>query len=140
MATVGTVMRAPLVRRVVYSVGSLVASVISALLLFGDGWLAVPTAVFGVVLLAAVVRVWFLRVEIHPDELVLVNWFRTVRVPWSAVEEFRHDHRSISVRLTDGAEFPMTAFTYYSDQVLPGRGRKLRSVRDHLEAARKAHQ
>ncbi|MFV2084102.1 hypothetical protein [Micromonospora sp. LOL_021] len=48
----------------------------------GDGWTR-PAAVLGAtVTLAAATRSVFLRVDVHSDHVVLVNWLQTVRLPW----------------------------------------------------------
>lgn len=77
----------------------------------GGGWLGLPILAGGAGV-ALAVRCWTLRVEIGPAQLLLVNWFRTVRLPWGEVVACGHDDTGIWVRRTDGTEVRASAFEH----------------------------
>jgi Bacterial PH domain len=139
MATVPTVMRAPMMRRVFHAVISLLGSIGAAFWIIPVSWTTVSATPATIGFLFVAVRLWFLRVEAHPRDLVLVNWIRTVRVPWRAVDGFRHDDRGIWVRRTDGADVRMSAFDHFWEGPGPWRKRAMRSVEAQLENAWKTH-
>lgn len=55
-----------------------------------------------------------LRIEVRPDGLVLVNWVRTVRVPWPEIARIGHDDDGLWVRRRDGTEVRASAFQHGS--------------------------
>lgn len=57
-------------------------------------------------------RLWAARVEVHPDELVLVNWFRTLRLPWGQVRKVDTDADGVCVALRDGRIVSVSAFQH----------------------------
>jgi hypothetical protein len=82
------------------------------------GWV-LPVAFLGAVLaLAAGVRYWILRVELHLDSLVVINWLRTVRLPWTAVARCGHDFQGVWIRLDDGHLLRVWAFQHGSRALL----------------------
>ncbi|MEV6487130.1 PH domain-containing protein [Actinoplanes sp. NPDC051633] len=133
------VMRAPMMRRVFHAVVSLLGSIGGAFWITPVSWTTVSATIATIGFLAVAVRLWFLRVEVHPGDLVLVNWIRTVRVPWRTVDGFRHNDRGIWVRRTDGADVRMSAFDHFWQGPNPWRERTMRSVEAQLEDARKMH-
>jgi hypothetical protein len=60
------------------------------------------------------------------DEVVIVGWFRTRRVPWSEVERFVVSERGLAMRMRGGLEEQIPAF--------PMGGWLFRSMRDSMRA------
>jgi hypothetical protein len=86
------------------SVGLMVAAVVDG------GWTGLAAAAGAAASLASAVRTMMLRVEVHPEHVVLVNWLRVVRLPWSEIERFGHDDEGLWVRRVNGREFYASAF------------------------------
>jgi hypothetical protein len=74
------------------------------------GWV-LGVALLGAALAAAVFwRADRLRVELSVDVVVLVNFWRTVALPWGDVERFGYDSGAW-VRTRTGRDHPITAFS-----------------------------
>lgn len=74
------------------------------------GWVLVLGVAGAVAVVAVVWRNWRLRVELD-TEVTVVNWLRTVRVPWSEVARFGCDYGSCWLRRRDGREHSLSAFS-----------------------------
>ena len=90
------------------------------------GWLLGACCTGAVALVGVGVRSWQLRVEVD-HELTVVNWSRTLRIPWPEVKRFGHDG-GVWVRRRSGRRHDVGAF--------PAVTGALRSVdRRHREVA-----
>jgi hypothetical protein len=78
----------------------------------GGGWWLPVSLVIAAAGVGLAVRGWLLRVEVHPDELVLINWFTTVRLRWHDVARCGHDGDGVWVRRADGRELHASAFQH----------------------------
>ncbi|MFN8074817.1 MAG: PH domain-containing protein [Kineosporiaceae bacterium] len=76
----------------------------------GWWWAAAVPLAAAVVVLAW--RFWTSRVEVHADELALVNWFRTLRLPWDQVARVDTTSDGVCVLLRDGRFFSVSAFQH----------------------------
>lgn len=76
------------------------------------GWLLPFSLAAAALTAAAAARSWALRVEVGHKEVVLVNWLRVVRLPWSEVARCGHDEEGIWVRRVDGSEVRASAFQH----------------------------
>ena len=82
----------PLRVRVLCSLALLwVASGFVVLGLADSGWVRYGGVAAGCALAALVARFWRLRVVLGDEAIDIVNWLRTVRIPWSQVERFGLD-------------------------------------------------
>ncbi len=112
-APVLVVLRPPLWQRVMPTVALLVLAVMA----FGAGieqggwWLPAgfAAAVLGLVGAARSVT---LRVEARPDDVMLVNWLRTVHLPWSEVARCDYDGDGLWIRCNDGSELRSSPFQH----------------------------
>ena len=76
-----------------------------------DGGWVLAAALPGAVLVTAVFwRTDRLRVELAADGVVVVNFWRTVALPWAEVERFGYDSGAW-VRTRAGQDHPITAFS-----------------------------
>ncbi|XVU29911.1 PH domain-containing protein [Actinoplanes sp. CA-054009] len=109
------ILRPPLWQRALPVVGllCLAALVVGAGVDLG-GWVAAFGAAVVPVAVAGMVRGWALRVEAGEGGLVLVNWGRTVRVPWVEVARVGHDSDGVYLRRRDGREVRASAFQHGS--------------------------
>ena len=113
MIFVPVVLRPPLWQRLMPTVALLVLSVMAggAGVDLG-GWL-LPAAVGAASLgMGLAVRSVMLRVEARADGLVLVNWFRTVHLPWGEVARCGSDEDGLWVRRRDGSELRASSFQH----------------------------
>ena len=113
-------------------------TVLSGVLVAGGidegGWLlGVCLAGAGAVLLVGA-RSWLLRVEVG-HEVTIVNWLRTLHVPWSDVERFGYDS-GLWVRRRSGRQHDIAAFPAVPG-ALPSADRRGRTAAAELEAIRK---
>lgn len=76
------------------------------------GWTRLAASSGAAVTFAAATRSVFLRVEVHPQHIVLVNWLRAVRLPWPEIDRFGHDYQGLWVRRRDGTELRASAFQH----------------------------
>ena len=88
------------------SVGLMVGAVVDG------GWTGLAAAAGAAAALAVAVRAMVLRVEVHPEQVVLVNLLRVVRLPWSEIERFGHDDEGLWVRRVNGRQFYASAFRH----------------------------
>ncbi|WJK40656.1 PH domain-containing protein [Solwaraspora sp. WMMA2056] len=77
-----------------------------------EGWTVLAASSGAAVTFAAAARSVFLRVEAHPEYVVLVNWLRAVRLPWPEIDRFGHDDEGLWVRRRDGTELRASAFQH----------------------------
>ena len=68
------------------------------------GWTGLAAWAGAAVALASAVHTMMVRVEVHPGQVVLVNWLRVVRLPWSEIERFDHDQEGLWVRRRNGID------------------------------------
>jgi hypothetical protein len=105
------VLRPPVWQRVISAVALAATAAVLVLGGLGEGgWILPPALVGAAVMLAVTVRSWLLRVELDADSLVLVNWLRTVRLPWAEVVRCGQDAEGIWVRRHDGHQLRVSAF------------------------------
>ncbi|MCU7728373.1 PH domain-containing protein [Actinoplanes sp. KI2] len=107
------ILRPPLWQRVMPTVALLALSLISA----GagadrGGWLWPVSFALATVGLVGVGRSLALRIEARPEELVLVNWFHTVHLPWAQVARCGFDTDGLWVRRDDGREVRASCFQH----------------------------
>ena len=101
-----------------------------------EGSWALPVCVAGAALILAVAgRNDRLRVELRPQDVVVVNFWRTLRIPWQQVEGFGYDSGSW-VRTTEGRQHTITAFAP-PPGALPSAERWARRAVQEMERARR---
>jgi hypothetical protein len=69
-----------------------------------------------VLVLVIVWRSWQLRVDDLGDRVRIVNWTRTLEVPWDEIDRFEFDG-GVSLRRRDLRTVPLSAFPYPSRDV-----------------------
>lgn len=135
-APVTTIIRQPTwVRAVCASSGTGLGVVAVAAAVTHDGIVLVGSLGAAVVASLVAYRSWHLRVELG-DAVILANWLRTVRIPWSDVERFGLDGGGVWVRCRNLRQVRISAFLFAPGAWSPARQSARRAVRD-LEAARK---
>jgi PH (Pleckstrin Homology) domain-containing protein len=92
--------------------------------------------VIAVVAPVAAVRLWSLRVEVHPEKLLLVNWIRTHDLPWASVSRCTADSDGLLIHLADGAGLRASAF-HHNYRAHESSRRQSRAVAVQLERARR---
>ena len=103
---------------------------------FDEGGWALGACLAAAVLVGGVaVRNWLLRVELD-HEVTVVNWLRTVRIPWSDIERFRYDS-GLWVRRRSGRQDPIAAFPAVLG-ALDSADRRGRAAAAELEAIRQS--
>jgi len=95
------------------------------------GWLLVLCLIGAAAVVALTVRNWLLRVEAG-QEVVIVNLFSTVRLPWAQVAYFGYDS-GLWVRRRTGRQHDITAFGRALG-ALPSAERRGRAATAELEA------
>jgi hypothetical protein len=94
-----------------------------------------PLCLLGVLAAVAVSwRGWLLRVELGED-VTVVNWIRTVRIPWAEVERFGYD-LGVWVRRRDGRQYAIAALTL-DPRALPFVRRRVARTARQLETGRR---
>jgi hypothetical protein len=130
-----TVLRPPRWQRLV---GSVAIASLAALLVAGEieegGWFLGVCLVGASAVVAVAVRNWLLRVVVG-DELTVVNWSRTLHIPWSEVERFGYDS-GLWLRRRSGRQHSIAAFAAVTG-ALPGVDRRGREAAVRLEAERR---
>jgi hypothetical protein len=110
---VPVVLRAPLRLRLPNVLGFLALAVVS---LGGhlqeEGPLSLLALAGSGLCVAAAARAWLIRIEMYDDRLVLVNWTRTVAIPWTEVAKSWADEKCLHIRTTDYDDYKVAAFRY----------------------------
>lgn len=96
-------------------------------------WLAWAGAAGVLVLIG---RGWLLRVDDLGDRIRVVNWTRTVEVPWYDVDRFEFDG-AVGVRRTNLTAVPFSAFPDVSRDIFGIAERRNEAAFRALEATRK---
>lgn len=127
-------------QRVMFPVGMLAL----ALLLIGGGverggWLLPVSVLVATAGMAGAYRGWALRVETQPHGIVVVNWFRVIRLWWPQIDRFGADDEGLFVRKTDGAEVRVAAFQHGSRAFAFARSPAVTAAAE-LERLREDHQ
>ena len=92
----------------------------------------------GCAVLALVARFWRLRVVLGQESVEVVNWLRTLRIPWSEVESFGMDPDGNAwVRRSDMRRHGISAFGAALRDPFGLTRRRNAEVVDRLERARK---
>ncbi|GLW35069.1 hypothetical protein Areg01_80050 [Actinoplanes regularis] len=78
------------------------------------GWLLPVCFAGAAVGMVGAARSLALRIEVHPDELVMVNWFRTVHLPWTRIARCGCDEDGLWVRQNDDGLIRSAPFQYPS--------------------------
>jgi hypothetical protein len=76
------------------------------------GWMVPASVPVASAAMAAAYRAWVLRIEAQPQGLVVVNWFRLIRLWWPEVARCGTDDDGLWVRRTDGSEVRAAAFQH----------------------------
>ncbi|GIE85857.1 hypothetical protein Are01nite_23370 [Actinoplanes regularis] len=78
------------------------------------GWV-LPVGFAGAAIgMVGAARSLMLRIEVSPDGLVLVNWFRTVHLPWAQITRCGCDSDGLWVQLIDGGLVVSSPFQHGS--------------------------
>jgi hypothetical protein len=136
---VATLLRPTMVQRVTSAIGcAAVSGMATTVAVTSPDFLLPVWIVIAVVTLPAAVRMWFLRVEIHPGELVVVNWIRTYHVPWTSVGRVEADDDGLLIRRRAGTDLRASAFQH-DYRAFEAARRHSRAAAARLESARKQH-
>ena len=88
--------------------------------------------------LAVMGRGWVIRVEDHDDGIRVVNWTRTMEVPWSELDRFE-SQGGIAARRTNLTSLPLSAFPSLPRDIFGIAERRNETAFRALEASRKRH-
>jgi hypothetical protein len=106
-----TLLRPPVGQRVLTAAAGIVLVAVLVIGGVDDGGWVFWAALLGAALVTAVFwRADRLRVELAADAVVVVNFWRTVALPWVEVERFGYDSGAW-IRTRTGREHPITAFS-----------------------------
>ncbi|WP_250038392.1 PH domain-containing protein [Paractinoplanes maris] len=103
------------------------------------GWLLTAAVPVASVAMAGAGRSWALRVEAQPHGIVVVNWFRVIRLWWPDIARCGTDDEGLWVRRADGSEVRVAAFQYGSRALTFAR-RPSAAAAAELERLRKRYQ
>lgn len=76
------------------------------------GWVLFAAVLVAGAVMTAGYRGWALRIEAQLEGLVVVNWFRVIRLWWPQIDRSGTDDAGLWVRGTDGSEVRAAAFQH----------------------------